>query len=240
MRNLITTLLLGFLGLHASAQVTGQIRQSNMPLDTSMIVYDEQGNALKYYQYTKLINSGDYTLRGKGAPGTPGGKVMLVKMPEEQKAMMAEMVKRFASIKTGVLAEGNTLDVNPLKNAIEQENFDGKAIVMVFWGVECPPCTESFETINGILKEFKNPNLVSIGITSDNKDDAAEKLKQKPLLTTHLLTYAYKVSGAYGIYEFPTYVITDKNHVIKFAMTGSSPFTFPAFKTTLKAVLESK
>jgi peroxiredoxin len=240
MKNLIITLLLGISGLHVAAQVTTQIRQSTMPLDTSMLVYDEQGNALKYYQYTKLVNSGDYTIKGKGAPGTPGGKMMLVKMPEEQKAMMAEMVKRFASIKSGVLAEGNTLDVKPLMNAIERENFEGKAIVMIFWGVDCPPCTEGFETINGILNDFKNPNLVSIGVTSDNKDDATEKLKQKPLLTTHSLTYAYKVSGVYGIYEFPTYIIADKNHVIKFAMTGSSPFTFPAFKTTLKSVLESK
>jgi peroxiredoxin len=238
MKNLFITILLSLSGLCATAQVPIQARQSTMALDTNAVVYDEQGKVLKYYQYTKLLNSGEYTLRGTGAPGSPGAKLTVVKMPEEQKAMMLQMVKQNMTIKSGVLREGNILDVNALKNAFEQENFDGKAIVMVFWYADCPPCTTSFESLNDILKEFADPNLVSVGVTNDNKKIAADKLKEKPLLTTHLLSNGYKVSGAYGIYEYPTYVITDKAHVIKLAITGSSPFTLSMIKTTIKTVLE--
>ncbi len=241
MKNLLVTFLLGVLCLTTSAQVTTQIRQSaSRPLDTTKVAYDEQGKALKYYQYTKLINSGEYTLRIMGDPTSPDSKFMLVKMPEERRAMMADMVMRNMAIKTGVLGQGKVLDLNPLKNALERENFDGKAILMVFWGVGCPPCTEGFSTLNDILKEFKSSDVVSIGVTNDNKDDADNKLREKPLLATHSITGGYKVSGAYGVYEYPTIVVADRNHIIKFAITGSSPFTFTSIKSTLKAAVEGK
>lgn len=238
MKNLFIAILFSFYCLCATAQAVMQGRQITRALDTNAVAYDEQGKVLKYYQYTKLLNSGEYTIRPNGIPGAPGTTMTIVKMDEDQKATMYSNIRRNLAIKSGVLKEGNVLDAAILNDAVEQENFEGKAIAMIFWNAGCPPCTASFENINDILKELNDARLVSVAVTNDSKNVAAAMLKQKPLLATHLISNGYKVSGAYGVYEYPTYVVTDKNHVIKFAMTGSSPLTLSIMKGAMKTALE--
>ena len=108
---------------------------------------------------------------------------------------------------------------------------------MIFWNVGCPPCTAVFGNINDLFKEVNNPELVSIGIGLNEKEEAEDQLKKTPLNATYLLHDASRISGAYGIYEFPVYVLADKDHNIKFAVRGGSPFVMPALKKAIKEVL---
>lgn len=237
MKNLIITILFAFSGMHVMAQMAVQTGLSSMSLDTNMVVYDEQGKALRYYQYAKLVGSGDYIIRGTGTPGSPGSKTILVKMSDELKAQMYEMVKPMITIKAGALREGSVLDVKPMLKALKDETLDKKAALLIFWSVNCPPCTAVFGNFNDYFKEINDPDLVTIAITNDGKRDAADQLKKTPLNATYLLNDASRISGAYGIYEYPVYVLADKDHTIKFAMRGGSPVVMPALIKAIKEVL---
>jgi peroxiredoxin len=241
MKKLIITILIAFSGIQAMAQmppVPMQGSTATMRLDTNTVVYDEQGKALRYYQYARLIGSGEYTMRiVGGAPGTPGAKNVLVKMPDELKAQMYEAAKSRMTIKAGALREGGILDVKPLVKALKNETLDKKPVLMIFWNVGCPPCTAVFGNINDLLKEVNNPDLVSIGIGLDEKEEAEDQLKKTPLNATYLLNDASRISGAYGIYEYPVYVLTDKDHNIILALRGGSPAVLPAIKKAIKEVL---
>lgn len=232
MRKLIITTLIAFSAINVMAQVAMQGSMSSVRLDTNKIVYDEQGKGLRYYQYMKLVGSGDYTMRG-----TPDGKTVLVKMPDEQRAQMYERVKPMLTIKSGALREGSIMDVKPLLKALKDETLDKKAVLLIFWNVNCPPCTSVFGNFNDLFKEINAPDLVSIGISHDDKEDAEDQLKKTPLNATYLLNDAFKISGAYGIYEYPVYVLADRDHNITFAMRGGSPIVMPALKKAIKQVL---
>jgi len=222
------------------AQIPGQIQGSmaTAKLDTNNVAYDEKGNELHYYQYMKLVGSGEYTLRGSGGmPGAPGAKLMVVKMPAEQMAQMYEMVKPMITIKAGALREGNVMDINPLMKALKNETLDRKAILLIFWGVNCPPCTSVFGNFNDLFKEVNDPELVTIGISNDYKSDANDQLKKTPLNATYLLNDASRISGAYGMDGYPVYVLADKDHTIKLAIRGGSPVVMGALKKAIKEVL---
>jgi|GEM_PF-868648 len=257
MRKLITAILIAFTGMEVMAQAPtpipgaipmpgavptqGPFMQGKMEaikLDTNVLAYDEQGKELRYYQYEKLVGSGEYTLRGRGGlPGAPGTKLMVVKMPPEQMEEMYKMVKPMITIKAGALREGNVMDVKPLLKMLKNETLDRKAVLLIFWGVNCPPCTSVFGNFNDLFKEVNDPELVTIGISNDYKSDANEQLKKTPLNATYLLNDASRISGAYGMDGYPVYVLADKDHNVTFALRGGSPFVMPALRKAIKEAL---
>jgi thiol-disulfide isomerase/thioredoxin len=237
MKKLIITILIAFFSIYVKAQ-TVPPNSRKVRLDTNKIVYDEQGKALRYYQYMKLLGSGDYTMKiVNGAPGSPDAKTVLAKMPHDQMAQMYETVKSMITIKAGALREGGVMDVNPLLKALNGETLDKKPVLLMFWNVGCPPCTSVFGNFNDLFKELNNPDLISIGIGLDEKEQAEEQLKKTPLNATYLLNDASRISGAYGIYEYPVYVLADRDHNIVLALRGGSSVVLPAIKKAIKKVL---
>jgi AhpC/TSA family len=208
------------------------------PLDTNMLVYDEQGNALHYYQYSKLTHSGEYTLKYNGVPHTPGVKASLKKIEPQAGALMYQAMKPNIAIKSPLLAEGMELDITPFLVTFSKEEFDKKVVVLLFWRVGCTSCTEDFIGLNDFFKQVANPdNLIVIAVTPDIEQKVNSKMLQKPLQYARLYDNAGAVIDAYQLRSFPSYVVADKNHVIRFAVSASSPYIMPVFKSTIKQLL---
>jgi peroxiredoxin len=219
--------------------ITRTFRRGSAPLDTNQIVYDEKGNALRFYQYQHYLNSGEYSIRYSGLPTNPSTKRYLFKLSAQQQNGMYDILKKSGTIKSAFLQEGSSLNINPLLEGLTKAELDNKVIVLIFWDPECPPCTESFADINDFFKQIHNPeDLVILAITNTSKTNAQIKLKDKPLLYAQFMNSARSVYNAYQLNAYPSYVVTDKNHVIRFAHTGSSQITLPAFKSAVKAVLQ--
>jgi thiol-disulfide isomerase/thioredoxin len=246
MRYLIAFGLL-WLGITAHAQdtvkrsfshvVTGASMSTR--LDTNELMYDEQGNALRYHQYQRLINSGNYTVRLTGPLGAPGTKKYLRKLTVQQQNAMYEPLRKSGAVKSPLLQEGSPLNIAPLLDVMTNTELNNKVVVLIFWHPECPPCTESFADINNFLKQIHNPeDLVVMAVTTAAKDAAVTKLKEKPLLYAQFIHNARTVYKAYQLNAYPSYIVTDKSHIIRFASTGSSSVTLPAFQSAVKAVLQ--
>lgn len=216
------------------------IQGSSRLLDTNEVVYDEQGNALRYYQYQRLLNSGEYTITLKGGmPGDPAAKRYLKRLTVQEQNDKYSTIKQFMQIKSPLLQEGMELDVKPLLTAMTSKELENKVIVLIFWSAGCPPCTESFADINDFLKQIHNPEeLVVLAISRDSKQAAQAKLQEKPLLYAQFLNQAHSVYNAYQLNHMPSYVVTDKSHIIRYSTTGAGQITLPTFKSTIKAVLQ--
>lgn len=207
-------------------------------LDTNMVVYDEAGNALRYYQYSRLIDGGDYTISIRTTAAGSDGKPTLKKIDPKMRMMMYQMLKKQMAIKNSSLQPDKELDVTPLLEVINKDELDKKAIVLIFWNPDCPPCTESFATINAYFKQIHNPdNVVILAITAGDELRAAARLKQKPLLYARLIGGAGSIFNAYNVSTFPSYVVADKDHIIRFAVSGTGPVTMSAFKDTISEIL---
>jgi peroxiredoxin len=214
------------------------VSERRIRLDTNQLVYDEKGNALHFYQYTKLTNTGEYTIKLSAPPGTPGVKAYLQKIDPQESLRLYELIKPRIAIKSPLLQEGKVLDITPFLSIINKEDFEKKAVVIVFWYSDCPPCTDSFSSINDIFKQIDNPDdLIVIAVTYDDEKIASAKLKQKPLMYARLISNARQIVHDYQLATYPSFVIADKDHIIRFAVSGLSPITIPLFKSAIRQVL---
>jgi len=216
--------------------ITTKIR--SVKLDTNEIIYDENGNGLINNQSQKLLNTGEYTIRMDGRLGDPGVKKHLVKQTPAQQIAMYERIKPMIAINSPYLKEGQPLDVKPLLDALDKKDIDQKVIILVFWNVGCPPCTESFAALNDFFAQIHNPESITIvAITTDNSLLAAQKLKEKPLYNSKLISDARDIMSAYQLNNYPAFVVTDRDHIIRFATKGLSPVSLNAFKNCVRSVL---
>jgi len=207
-------------------------------LDTNEIVYDEKGNALRYYQSQKLLNTGEYTMRLDGPLGEPGSKKYLQKLTVAQQISAYERMKKFMDIPGSYLNEGKQLDIKPLTLTVDQQDLDQKVVILIFWLADCPPCTESFDALNDFFAQIHNPErIVILAITNDDLAIAAAKLKQKPLAYARLLSNAGSITSAYDLKAYPAFVVTDRNHIIRFAAKGIGPVSLAAFKNAIRTVV---
>ena len=219
--------------------ITHSVSSMRMKMDTTKLVYDDEGNALHFYQYQKLMNTGDYTITTKRAsPEDPATKLYLRKLTDEEKRKMYDLAKPLMAIKSPLLQENTELNITPLIQAVSAEELTNKVIVLIFWNVDCSVCTESFGSLNAFLQQINNPeNLVVLAITPDAQDVAAAKLKEKPLHHAQLLSNAGSIAKGYQLYSYPSFVVADKNHIIRYAVSGMGPIVLPSFKEAIKAVL---
>ncbi|NCD71106.1 peroxiredoxin family protein [Mucilaginibacter agri] len=219
--------------------ITHSLSSVRTKMDTTRLVYDEEGNELHFYQYQKLMNTGDYTITTKRAsPDDPATKLYLKKLSDIEKREMYDIAKQRMAIKSPLLQEGTELDITPLTRALTAEELANKVIVLIFWNTECAVCTESFGSLNAFLQQIHNPeNLVVLAITPEPQEVAAAKLKEKPLHHAQLLSNAGSIAKGYQLYNYPSFIVTDKSRIIRYAISGMGPFVLPSFKEAIKTVL---
>jgi peroxiredoxin len=77
-----------------------------------------------------------------------------------------------------------------------------------------------------------------IAVTPDGKKTAETALEKKPLLYAQLANSGQNIADEYGISRYPSFVIADKNRIIKLAINGMRPQTIPLIQSTLQALLQ--
>ena len=242
-RNL--SLLFAGLLLFAAANSYAQTRQitktytrttvTRRPLDTNRVVYDQNGQPLRYHQYQKLLLTGDYTLRYDGSPSDTSARAYLKKLTPEEHTEMFKRMKSFYLNKSPFLQENKELDITPLLGyaAIKQE-LDNKVIVLIFWSTQCPPCTESFSILDDYFKEINDPDKIIIMALTRDKDLAvASKMQSKPLKNARLINDAGKIIDAYQNRQLPAFVVANKKHIITYSLISR----VAEFKDAIKAAL---
>ncbi|MEO6851196.1 MAG: hypothetical protein ABI166_11215, partial [Mucilaginibacter sp.] len=70
-----------------------------------------------------------------------------------------------------------------------------------------------------------------------DKAIADAKLKEKPLLYTKLLFNSAKIENSYLLNTFPSYIVADRDHIIRLSVSGSALITIPAIKSVIRSIL---
>ena len=207
MRQLILIFFCSIFYLSAHSQTVVSQTVHRTALDTNIVAYDENGNELRFYQYIKLLNSGQYTLVSKGDPGTKAVSY-LKKVSPERAAQLYAFIKARMVIKSPLLQEGSTLDVSPLLAVFKNKELDNKAIVLIFWNSNCPPCTDSFSSLNDFFKSIADrKDIIVIALNYEDEQAAAQQLKVTPLLYTQIKNNAKNVIDAYQLDSYPSYML---------------------------------
>lgn len=97
----------------------------------------------------------------------------------------------------------------------------GKVVLLDFWGTWCPPCRESVPTMKNVKKKFSGKGFELIGISSDDDEDVWRTfVESKQMDWQEYIDLSGEVQQAFNIDSFPTYIVLDKDGVIRFRQSG--------------------
>ena len=112
------------------------------------------------------------------------------------------------------------------KQEISNVSLRGKVVLMDFWGTWCPPCRESVPILRDLNKRFSGKGFQLVGVSSDDDQDvwktfiAAQKMEW-----LEYIDLSGTVQESFKIESFPTFVVVDKDGVIRFRQSGVGPNT---------------
>lgn len=69
----------------------------------------------------------------------------------------------------------------PDGKTVDTEQWRGKVLVVNFWASWCPPCVEEMPTLDALQEEFKNQNVLFVGIGIDSPSNIRQFLEMTPV-----------------------------------------------------------
>jgi thiol-disulfide isomerase/thioredoxin len=102
----------------------------------------------------------------------------------------------------------------------------GKVVLMDFWGTWCPPCRESVPTLRNLNKKYAGRPFQLVSVSSDEDEDVWKTFIQAERMDwSQYIDLPGAVLQAFKVDSFPTFVVLDKDGVIRFRQSGEGPTT---------------
>lgn len=111
-------------------------------------------------------------------------------------------------------------------NNVSLSDFKGKVVVMDFWATWCSWCKETTEELEKLHNNYKDRDVVFLGISMDSGNNAQQKVKdftKKYNLTYLMLIDNGSASKSYEVNKLPITYILDRDHIIKQIYPGYLP-----------------
>lgn len=124
---------------------------------------------------------------------------------------------------------------------ISNASLRGKVVLLDFWGTWCPPCRESVPSVRALQKKFAGKDVQIIGISSDDDEEVWRTfLKAQQMTWSEFLDLDGTMQTAFNIESFPTYVVLDKDGVIRYRQSGYGTETQSDLEEALGNALKRK
>jgi peroxiredoxin len=107
---------------------------------------------------------------------------------------------------------------------VSLEDLRGKVVLLDFWGTWCPPCVASVPAVRDLQRRFqKEPQFKMISVSSDG-DEAKWRgfIDKNQMVWTQYLDRDHHVQRAFGVHEFPTYILIDAEGIVRYREPTSS------------------
>ncbi|MGF1925079.1 MAG: TlpA disulfide reductase family protein [Bacteroidia bacterium] len=234
--------LIMFVLLLASFNSFGQVQKTTgAKVTDKSIVKSEDGTAYPYAVWSKLLESGQYSLRS-----APADEWVIFRLSPEQAERNLEMRKKAIQNMPRPRASEAFVEGEKFKgdrfSSLNKEKFDlkintGKVYVLNFWFINCPPCKKEIPELNELVKQYKdNKDVVFLAVALDGASDLKEFLKTMPF-DYHIIPDGRYYTQKYGVTGYPTHVIVGKDGLIKFSTLGLAGNTVSWIGKTIKEQL---
>lgn len=117
----------------------------------------------------------------------------------------------------------------------------GKVVLIDFWATWCGPCMKSLPKLKELADQFKDEDVVFLGISRDNKSSVQ---KVKDAVETNAIQYAVgidtnKISKSYKVRGIPCIVLVGRDGIVQGRYVGFSKKVKDELASDLNKLLES-
>lgn len=111
---------------------------------------------------------------------------------------------------------------------INTADLGGKIIVLNLWFINCPNCLQEIKMLNEVVDEYKNKDVVFLGLATNNKADLQKFVKKNPFkyqivpnaASFMLTSYGDLKNGEYNL-GFPMHIVIDREGYVVLKMEGT-------------------
>jgi thiol-disulfide isomerase/thioredoxin len=104
---------------------------------------------------------------------------------------------------------------------ISNASLRGKVVLVDFWGTWCPPCRESVPILRDLNKKYSGKAFQLVGVSSDDDEEVWKTFIQAQHMDwPDYIDLTEEVQKAFKIDSYPTFIVLDKDGVIRFRQSG--------------------
>jgi peroxiredoxin len=140
------------------------------------------------------------------------GVMHLVKKSSDFKDKETKSKKALADMLHTPAPEFELKDVNGKVWSLKE--LHGKTVVLNFWFTSCAPCIKEIPELNKLAAEYKDKEVVFLGITYNTQEHVEAFLKKRAFNYVQLFNAAETINK-YNIFYFPTSFVINKNGIIE-------------------------
>jgi len=163
---------------------------------------------------------------------------------ETQKAKMkkltgttkqGESIGEISALKNQLLPNFTVTDING--KSYNSDELIGKVVVINFWFVACKPCIMEIPDLNKLVESYKNAEVVFIALALNSATELKDFIDKNPFVY-NIVPDAMELANLFGVKEYPTHIIVDKNGKIVHAVSGLSASTIPIIKAFIDGLVK--
>ena len=140
---------------------------------------------------------------GESAPQRPKGSALLRPYPGKRQAPPLQLPT----------LQGNTIDLASLQ---------GQVVLVNFWATWCPPCVEEIPSLQRLYAATHERGLEILAVdVGESAQQMREFLADKPIDFPVLMDMDGSALKAWGVHAFPTTLVLDRSHRIRYAVFGA-------------------
>ena len=122
---------------------------------------------------------------------------------------------------------------------ISNATLRGKVVLVDFWGTWCPPCRESVPALRNLNKKYAGKPFQLVSVSSDDDEDVWKTfIKAERMEWPQYIDLPGEVLHAFKVDSFPTFVVLDKDGVVRFRQSGEGPETEIELEDTINKYLK--
>ena len=103
--------------------------------------------------------------------------------------------------------------------AFESRSLRGKVVVLNFWFIGCAPCRVEIPSLNKLVDEFDQRDVVFIAFATDNEAPLRSFLEESPF-KYEIIPAAHETISKFNVSTYPTHIIIDQNGNVDTVLFG--------------------
>ena len=124
---------------------------------------------------------------------------------------------------------------------VELAALRGQVVLVNFWATWCPPCVEEIPSLQRLYHRLHDDGLEILAVdVGETRAQMEAFLADKPIDFPVLLDTHGAALKRWGIYAFPTTLVLDRRHRIRYAVFGAFDWNSPEVTDTLAPLLADR